>query len=98
MISPVIQGLETLVASNPNGADPDVKVALSGVAMEVNSRLQSGSNGHVEYMQSAGRAVKKMRGSAHLELRTNALLDVAQYFYLMGQGIEAVDAAKRLSR
>jgi len=93
MVSSAIQGLETLVASDPNAADAEVKVALSRVAMEVNSRLQSGSSGHVEYMKSAARAIKKMRGSAHLELRTNALLDIAQYFYLMGQGIEAVDAA-----
>jgi len=90
--SPAIQELENLTNTVRHAAAPEMKVALSRVAMEVNSRLQSGSSGYVEYMKSACRTLKRMRGSAHLELRTNCLLDVAQYFYLIGQGFEAVDA------
>lgn len=61
--------------------------------MEVNSRLQSGSAGFQEYMKSAARTLKRMRGSTHADLRANCLLDIAQYFYLSGSSFEAIDAA-----
>ena len=68
-----------------------MKVALARVAMEVNSRLQSGSATFSEYMKSASRTIRKMRGSANADLRANCLLDIAQYFYLLGQSFEALD-------
>jgi putative nucleotidyltransferase with HDIG domain len=91
--SPAIHELENLTATVRNAAEPEMKVALARVAMEVNSRLQSGSAGFSEYMKAAARALKRMRGSAHLDLRANCLLDIAQYFYLAGSSFEAIDAA-----
>lgn len=70
-----------------------MKIALARVAMEVNSRLQTGSASFSEYMKVAARTIKKMRGSAHVELRANCLLDIAQYFYLCGQSFDALEPA-----
>lgn len=76
-----------------NVAEPEVKVALARVAMEVNARLQSGSASFYEYMKSAVRTLKRMKGSANLEIRVNSLFDAAQYFYLCGQPFEAIEPA-----
>lgn len=91
--SPAIYELEHLAATARNAAEPEVKVALARVAMEINSRLQTGSATFSEYMKSAAKALRKMRGSAHLELRANCLLDIAQYFYLCGQSFESLEPA-----
>lgn len=70
-----------------------MKVALARVAMEVNAKLQSGSASFSEYMKAAARTIRKMKGSAHGELRANCLLDIGQYFYLLGQSFEALESA-----
>lgn len=93
MTSAAIQELEGLTSTGRNAAMPEVKVALSRVAMEINARLQSGAASYSEYMKAAARSVKRMRGHAHLELRINCLLDVTQYFYLTGQSFEAIEPA-----
>lgn len=93
MTSAAIHELEHLAGTTRNPAEPQVKVALARVAMEVNSRLQTGSATFSEYMKAAARALRKMRGSAHIELRANCLLDIAQYFYLCGQSFESLESA-----
>jgi putative two-component system response regulator len=94
LTSPAIHELDALTKTVRNPAEPEIKVALSRVAIEVSTRLQTGSASYHDYMRVAARTLKKMRGSAHQELRINCFLDIAQYFYLIGQSFEAIDAAK----
>ena len=93
MSSPAIQELELLAQSARNTAEPQVKVALARLAMEVNSRVQAGAASYQEYMKAVIRTLKRMKGSANAELRINCFLDAAQYFYVCGQSFEAIEPA-----
>ena len=83
---------ELLNASDPS-ADADVKVQLSRVAMEVNSRLQAGFGHSAEYVADAIHALKAIQGTSNADLRINILLDAAQFFYLVGQTFNAIEPA-----
>lgn len=93
MTSPAIQELESLTKSFRTASAPEVKVALSRVAMEVNGRCQAGSFSSAEYMHSVVRALKLLKGTSHAELRINCLMDVAHYFYLIGQPFDGIQPA-----
>jgi putative two-component system response regulator len=69
------------------------RIALSRLALEVNSRLQTPSSNSAEYINEVIQALRGMPGAANAELRVNALLDSAQYFYLIGQTFNALQPA-----
>ena len=73
--------------------EADVKIALSKVAMEVNSRLQAASASSTDYMSFAMKLLKQVRGEVEPELRINCLLDISHFFYLVGQTFQAIEPA-----
>ena len=85
--------LKVLTEALANPSESDVKVALSKVAMEVNSRLQSATATSAEYMNSTIRLLKRIPGAALPELRINCLLDASHFFYLIGQTFSAIEPA-----
>jgi putative two-component system response regulator len=85
--------LEVLTEALIKPSESDVKVALSRVAMEVNSRLLSAAPSSAEYMASTIRLLKGIAGFAHPELRINCLLDASHFFYLIGQTFSAIEPA-----
>lgn len=87
-----MQELETLGKLAAHTDAPEARLALSRVALEVNSRLQ-GSSASAEFMQSVIQTLKKLRGVANADIRINCLLDAAHYFYLTGQAFSAVEPA-----
>ena len=87
------QDLAALASASDAVSGADVKVQLSRVAMEVNARLQAGSGHSAEYMAEVIRALRGIRGANNSDLRINILLDVAQYFYLVGQTFNAIAPA-----
>jgi putative nucleotidyltransferase with HDIG domain len=93
LTSPAVHELESLTKSIRNPADPEVKVALSRVAMEVNSRCQAGSYSSADYMTAVIRTLRLLRGMSHAELRINCFCDIAHYFYLVGQPFSAIEPA-----
>lgn len=76
---------------SPNPAD--LKAALSRVALEVNSRQQSGLAGSVEYITEAIQTLKQIPGSEFPDLRINCLIDASHFFYLTGQTFSAIEPA-----
>jgi putative two-component system response regulator len=92
-MSVVAPDLKVLTEALTKLSDSDVKVALSRVAMEVNSRLQSATPSSAEYMSSAIGLLKGIAGVEHPELRINCLLDASHFFYLIGQTFSAIDPA-----
>lgn len=80
---------ETLGHSN----EAELKVALSRVAMEVNSRLQAGTAASAEYMTAVIKLLKSVEGNQLVDLRTNCLLDASHFFYLIGQTFNAIEPA-----
>lgn len=74
-------------------SDSELKLVLARVAMEVNSQYQSGVASSADFMTSAVATLKAVPGTAHSELRINALIDASHYFYLVGQTFSAIDPA-----
>ncbi|MGZ5643400.1 MAG: tetratricopeptide repeat protein, partial [Usitatibacter sp.] len=93
MTSTALLELETLTKSLKNPEDPELKVALSRIALEVNSRYQAASASSVEYMASVVEVLKKIPGPSYPELRINCLLDISHFFFLMGQTFSAIGPA-----
>ena len=85
--------LKVLTDALVRPSESDIKVALSKVAMEVNSRLQSATAASAEYMTSTIRLLKTVPGVAYPELRINCLLDASHFFYLIGQPFNAIEPA-----
>lgn len=90
MSSPVAQELETLRRIGGQLESSAAKVALSRVALEVNSRLQAPS-GAADFMQGVIETLKGLPGQELAELRINCLLDASHYFYLHGEAFGAID-------
>lgn len=94
MTTQITQELETITNFSGDGDDSGVKLALSRVALEVNSRLQlSSASGSAELMRTVIKAVSQLPGQQYADLRINCLLDAAQFFYLTGQTFEAIAPA-----
>jgi putative two-component system response regulator len=91
--SRALADLQELLADSDKVPDPKAKLALSRLALEVNARLQEGSGASAEYMASVIAALKKLKGPANAEVRTNCLVDAAHYFYVIGQSFGAIEPA-----
>ena len=91
MNSPAFQGLEALRGAA--AADPELKVVLSRVAMEVNAQYQAGAAASAEFMSSAIKTLKTLDGLSHAELRINCLIDASHFFYLIGQTFSSIEPA-----
>ena len=86
--------LASLSSAAGSASEPELKAALSRVALEVNAKLQAGSATSTEYMHSAVRALREIRGDVLAELRANALLDASTFFYINGQTFSAIEPAE----
>lgn len=91
MIYPVIDKFEAVRTAEPS--DAELKVALSRVAMEVNSRYQGGAATSAEFMKSVIQSLRTLDGTSHAELRINCLIDASHFFYLIGQTFSAIEPA-----
>jgi putative two-component system response regulator len=90
-IDDFIQLSEGEIAAQTEG----LKVALSKLALEVNSAFQSASPSGVTFMASAAAAVSALKGREHADLRINCLLDAANFFYVIGQPFNAIEPAAK---
>src|SRR5689334_5829535 len=86
-------GLEELTNRLPALGDDDLKPALARLAMEVNAKVQAGSAASSEFMAGVVAALKKIDGTAHSGLRINCLIDIAHFFYIVGQTFAAIKPA-----
>src|SRR4051794_33028333 len=86
--------LDRLAESISAGAEPELRLALSKVAMEVNARVQTGSASSADYMPSVLRTLRALPSTSHADLHTNCLLDISHFYYLSGQTFNAIEPAK----
>ena len=91
MSFPVIDQLSAATAKRQPEAE--LKVALSRLAMEVNSRYQGGQASSSEFMLAAIKVLEGISEPWHAELRINCLIDASHFFYLGGQTFSAIDPA-----
>jgi putative two-component system response regulator len=68
-----------------------LRVALSRLAIEVNTKLQEGAVSSIEYMKSVVTTLKALKSVTNVEIKTNCLLDAAHYFYVVGQSFNALE-------
>src|SRR5258706_1623823 len=91
MTFPSLTDLNAIADGESEDFNPKLRVALSRVAMDVNARLQEGSGSSVEFMTSVIATLKRVKGTSNAEIRTNCLMDVAHYFYVIGQSFSAIE-------
>jgi len=84
---------ETLTAILRSPADPQLKIALSRLALEVNAQAQAGGPSTAEFMATVTKTLRQVPQQAHPELQINCLMDAAQYFYVAGQSFNAMEPA-----
>jgi putative two-component system response regulator len=86
--------LELLISEAADLSADELRAALSRIALQVNSMLQSGAATSAKYISSVVDALKKVPGTAHAEIRINCLLDATHYFYVIGQTFNAIEPAQ----
>jgi len=74
-------------------SDPQLKLALSRLALEVNSRAQAGGPSTTEFMATVAKTLRQVPQQAHPDLQINCLMDAAQYFYVAGKSFDAMEPA-----
>jgi len=85
--------LQRLVHKGSSPADPELRVVISRVAAEIKERLQSASHSSADFFLSVASALIRLKGIASSDLRVQCLLDIAQYFYVMGRPFQAIEPA-----
>ena len=85
--------LEALTQAIEHPTEPDLKLALSRVALEVNSRIQTGMASSADYMATVANTLKRVTGTGHADLRINCLVDISHFYYVAGQTFNAIEPA-----
>lgn len=82
--------LEELLRSTKRASSADGRLLLARLQSEIKYRLSKGSSDSAFFIE-AGRALAKIRGSAHAEMRMQCLFDCASYFYGNAHGPAALE-------
>lgn len=87
--------LERLLRSSRLANDPDAKVVLSRLCIEVKHRLSTGAPAF-DFFVDIARSLARIKGSVHAEMRLQCLYDCARFFYLNECGTEALEALRQM--
>src|SRR6185436_4937901 len=72
-------------------SDPQVPDLLERLSAEIKGRMQTASPHSAEFFSSVANSLVRLTGTAHHKVRIQALLDTAQYFYVLGRPFEALN-------
>ena len=87
MSSDVITELQSAASS---AAEEELRPVVSKVAMEVNTRCQTGAATSAPFVERAVGALLAIPGTSCASLRINALIDASHFYYLIGQTFSAI--------
>jgi putative two-component system response regulator len=89
--------LSVLLHSNVAAGEPEVKLALSRLSVEIKRRLNNppSPNAH-DFFVSVLRALSRVKGGAHAEARMACLCDSVFFFYANDSDVEALEAVRQL--
>ena len=93
MSSLASEALRTLASSGKSPGDPEVDGLLERVAAEIQGRMTSASPSSAEFFESVADSLVQFKGTTNHVVRIQCLLDVAQYFYVVGQPFKALKPA-----
>src|SRR2546423_14950404 len=96
MRSPHLAVLESFLRSKSNANELEVRAALTGLSSEVKDRLKVGKPSSIEFFSSSVRALLRLRGSGHADVRISCLADISMFFVTQGYPAEAVAAATEI--
>jgi putative two-component system response regulator len=74
-------------------SDPELEGVLESIAAEIKGRKISASPLSAEFFSSVAEAIIRLRGDDESELRIQCLLDIAEYFYVVGRPFQAIEPA-----
>lgn len=90
--------LETILRTAGDSTEPQLKVALGRLSVELKARREKGSTDSLSYFLSALRSLSKIRGQAHADSRMTCLWECGMYLYANDHGAEALDAVNQLNQ
>ena len=100
MSSARTQALQELLRSSGSARQPEMKAALSRLVAEARERAK-GSASSNSYFVSVLRALSRIKGTAHAELRIECLKVCLLFFYTGGlsqEGLECADHIRKLAQ
>lgn len=94
MTSHTVISLRELAGAGRIPGDPEVGIALKELAAELKKLVKISSPTASETFVSAASALSILRGPGNAELRIECLLDIANYFYVLGQPFRSIDPTR----
>lgn len=88
--------LEAILQSSRNANEPELKAVLARLSSELKDRLQKSAPESSDFFISSVRALGKLRGAAHSEVRMTCLFDSVVYLFSNRFDEEASSAAQLL--
>ena len=85
--------IASVLSAPGDGTGGELKVALTRLSREVKERTERGSSDSQDFFMAAIRALARVKGTAHAELRMGCLLDSGQYFYRTGRPAAAIECS-----
>jgi putative two-component system response regulator len=98
MSSRELERLDALLHSGGGANDLDFKVALTRLSRELKIRLNRSSSDSHEFFSSALRAVSRIKGTTHVDVRMTCIFNCFAYFYTSGHPASALEAAQHLRK
>ena len=97
MGSGLTEKLEALVQGANGATEPEFKLALSRLSSELKQRFSKGSPDSFEFVSGAVRALVRIRGIAHAEMRMACFWDSGAYLFSNGYDSQVLECAVHLS-
>jgi putative two-component system response regulator len=85
--------LKALAEAGRSPGDADVRDVLERIAAEVKGRAQNASPHSAEFFGAVAESLRQFRGVLNHRIRVECLLEIAQYFYVLGRPFQAVEPA-----
>ena len=92
-----IDSLEALLLSSRSSTEPGLKAVLARLSSEIRERLERGSPSSGDFFLTTLRALSRLKGTAHAEIRMTCLFDTVAYLFSNRYDVEALDAAKQFT-
>jgi putative two-component system response regulator len=88
--------LEAFLQSSRSANEPELKTLLVRLSQEIKDRLDKGSPSSGDFFLSALRALSRLKGTSHADVRMTCLFDSVAYLFSNRFDLEAVAAARQL--
>ena len=90
--------LDQVLGTGLKGNDPKTERAIEFSAQVIRNGLLAGSASAADNVAKIVAMLRRMDGVEYPELRVNALIDAAQYFYVIGQPFSSLEPAREAVR